>query len=381
MAYGDSYYALNPVDGKWYTTDQNGRQLYTTPLPVGQDGKPIDPATGNALGWNVTSFQSNSNASAPDPLSAVTSAQQNPVTSQTPQSTKGSSTVRVGPGQSVSVGPATVSPSVTTVQPSSPGTNATPYQVDQNRTFVPGETTLINNQRYVAWPDGGFPSEQSAKGYLYQLRQTAPDQYAAIVDRMAKAGWDVSSPSQVQKVWEDVVGKSADAYQSGYKGLDPFTAIDLYSDNKGARDLATIKVTDVNNLVKKLTISSPSEVKSVLSNASQALLGRDPSSKELAIFTRALNSLQQQTPEYAKTTGTTTEVPGTVSAGPEVAGQPSIVARQTSADNLTTVTTGGLDQQQYATDWAKSRPDYAEYQAATTYMDALLNAIQSPVNI
>jgi hypothetical protein len=365
MAYGDRYYALNPADGKWYTTDAQGNQLYKTSLPVDPNtGQPVDVSTGNPLSWKAVQFKENRNATSPDPLSG-TAAQQNPVTSgQGPtRVVQGGDASVSTTGQVTNTGTQTV-----TYQAPTTGTGGVSYQTDQSGVFYPTATgTPYNRTRNVKWPDGQNLPEQTAKGYLYQLRQTNPDQYAAIVNRMEQAGWDVSSAAKVQQNWENVVGKAADAFDSGYQGLDPFVAIDLYSDRSGIK--AAGEGGPSAQIQTVSSISSKSEARGVLIESYKNLLGRDPSDKEVNAFTTALNSLEQSRPKTTTTVSSQAEQ-GVVSGGQEV---PTAVS--------SSVTTGGFDKAQYAVDYAKSASDFAEYQAATTYMDALLSAIQSPVNI
>jgi len=378
MAYTDRYYALDPNTGQWYTTDAQGNQLYNTPLPTGADGNPVDPATGNPLQWTPTSFKPSRSATSADPLTG-TPAQQDPVTSGQPaqqptqQPTQQQTTPKASGNTGVTAGEPTVTTTragtqTTTYPAPTTGTGGVVVKVGPNGVIDlsgVGVDNAYNRTRYVRWADGGFPSEDSAKGYLYQLRQTAPDQYAAIVNRMDRAGWDVSSPSQVQANWENVVGKAADSYDSGYKDLDPFTAIDLYSDLKGVKQGQGPEASVVSNI----KLSSRSDARGALVASYQNLLGRDPSSKEVNAFTAALNSLEKSSP----TTTTTIDAPSP--NGISYDGQ-NIPTTQTSS-----VQTGGFDSGQYSIDTAKSASDYAEYQAETTFMDALLSAIQSPVNI
>jgi len=375
MAYTDRYYALDPNTGQWYTTDAQGNQLYNTPLPTA-GGQPVDPATGIPLQWNATSFKPSQNATSADPLSG-TPAQQDPVTSgqpapqqaTTPSDDKPPVVVR-GPDVQVSAaGNVTSTGAQTTTYPApTSGTGGVVVKVGPNGVIDlsgVGADNAYSRTRYVRWADGGFPSEDSAKGYLYELRQTAPDQYAAIVNRMDRAGWDVSSPSKVQANWENVVGKAADSYDSGYYDLDPFVAIDLYSDLKGVKQGQGPEASVVSNI----KLSSRSDARGALVASYQNLLGRDPSSKEVNAFTAALNSLERSSPT------TTTTVAAPSPSGISYDGQ-NIPTTQTSS-----VQTGGFDSGQYSIDTAKSAGDYAEYQAETTFMNALLSAIQSPVNI
>ena len=217
-------------------------------------------------------------------------------------------------------------------------------------------------------------------GYLYTLAQTNPTEYDRIVQRMSTAGLDVSDRQKIQKNWEDAVDASAKSYSSGYYRLDPFAAIELVGSYKGQSQLPEISITDTSNIAKNLTISTEQQARGALVSASQQLLGRDPTKNEVKLFTRALNAMQRANPETTQTSGQQVSQP----VGSEIVQTGTGSAQLNRGSTSTTsssVSTGGFDTGQYTQDFAKSAGDYAEYQAETTFMNALLSAIQSPVNI
>jgi hypothetical protein len=254
--------------------------------------------------------------------------------------------------------------------------------------FAPtGSDKLIFTVGQSTYGPDGKPVDSSVKtagqvvGYLYTLQATNPIEYQKIVNRMASSGLDVSDPETVQKNWEKAVGAASKAYASGYYRLDPFAAIDLIGSKTSQNQ--QINLTNINNVQKNLTISTSEEAKGALSNASQQLLGRDPTAKEIKLFTNALNSMEKANPSYTTTTGQEVSNPGI----PQLANVNGSVAQiSTGARNTTSssTSTGGVSQLasgQFTSDYAKSAKDYAEYQTETTYMDALMKAIQSPVNV
>lgn len=232
----------------------------------------------------------------------------------------------------------------------------------------------------------GKPLEKSittvgqVNGYLYTLAQTNPTEYDRIVQRMSTAGLDVSDRQKIQKNWEDAVDASAKSYSSGYYRLDPFAAIELVGSYKGQSQLPEISITDTSNIATNLTISTEQQARGALVSTSQQLLGRDPTKNEVKLFTRALNSMQRANPETTQTSGQQVSQP----VGSEIVQTGTGSAQLNRGSTSTTsssVETGGFDTGQYSIDTAKSANDYAEYQAETTFMNALLSAIQSPVNI
>lgn len=109
------------------------------------------------------------------------------------------------------------------------------------------------------------------------------------------------------------------------------------------------------------SVTQPGDAENLLYGAMQELLGRAPTEKEISRFTSRLNAAERAAPVVS--TQTTTSAPG--DDGPDG-----------GYTNQTSETTGGVNQQVQARDYAQSRPDYAEYQMATTYFDAFQSLIR-----
>jgi hypothetical protein len=103
-----------------------------------------------------------------------------------------------------------------------------------------------------------------------------------------------------------------------------------------------------------IDLSSPAEAKAFLRSSMMTLLGRDPSEEEVEDFVSMLNSHEQDNP--ATTMSKTT----TFKAGN------SRTRTRVIDDGFTSAESAEL-----AEDEVMSRPGYAEYQAATTYLPAL----------
>jgi hypothetical protein len=71
---------------------------------------------------------------------------------------------------------------------------------------------------------------------------------------------------------------------------------------------------------------------------------------ELKKFTDALNKAEKASPTKTKTTS------------------------HSGGSNSTT--SGGMDESQFAKDYAQQNPEYASYQKATTYFDAMASALR-----
>ena len=98
------------------------------------------------------------------------------------------------------------------------------------------------------------------------------------------------------------------------------------------------------------TLYSIEQVQSTATLAFQNALGRRPTNEELQAFLDTINGAR-------KSTTTTTQPDGSSSS----------------------TTTGGVDPAQVAQNMAEANPEYAGYQKATTYFDAMLSALNGPV--
>lgn len=83
----------------------------------------------------------------------------------------------------------------------------------------------------------------------------------------------------------------------------------------------------------------------LVNSALKAYLGRAATDEESANFAKALRTAQGENPQVVTTSGSSR------------------------------VAEGGLDVSAFAEDYAKSQPDYAEYQGATKYLDLFLGAL------
>jgi hypothetical protein len=229
-----------------------------------------------------------------------------------------------------------------------------------------------------------------AQGYLYQLAQNDPSQLEAYRQRMIAAG--VLDPkdasfAKMQGVWMDALGASADAYASG-TNLTPWDAIDLLGAGGTGPDgpkngTFSVSVNDTrteSSTASRVNLSSASEARAFLLAAAEQQLGRAATTDEIAAFRAALNAEEKANPEVLKSSGTS-KTTGTRSST-YTDGEVTATADNTNTSNTSNSTeTGGMDRGQYAIDYARSADDYAEYQAATTYMNTLFAALASPTEV
>lgn len=95
----------------------------------------------------------------------------------------------------------------------------------------------------------------------------------------------------------------------------------------------------------------------IINNALTNYLGRQATDIEQKAFMKALNVQEKENPQVTVREGTT------------------------SGGNTTAKTTssGGVNRDDFAQRFAKSQEGYAEYQAATTYLDAFIESLQNPM--
>lgn len=161
---------------------------------------------------------------------------------------------------------------------------------------------------------------------------------------------------EVEAAWGKLVEKAAD-YAAVGRDVTPFDLVDLY----GARPDANRapKVSTVVN--RQSTISTPEQARGLLKGALASQIGRAPTAEELDSFQAQLNQAQRANP-YVSTSTTTTDATG--------------------HSTVNTINTGGVDETGLAEKFGRSGDldaEHAAYQAATTYMGALMEAIKSPV--
>src|SRR5690606_26405910 len=218
-----------------------------------------------------------------------------------------------------------------------------------------------------------------------------------------KYGLKAETLDDLLKVWEDAVTYSANKYANGSKKT-PWEMIPLMagawrgdgSDADRSRALAaalqeprTITQTaytagrTITETATQTDNSNPEQSRALVQDVLSRALSRWATGAELAEFIGTLNTYQRENPTIQTrttdiapetTTQTTTEdVDGNQSTSTSTVGGES----NTSTSVQQGATAEGA--QQLLLEQAMERPDYGAHQAATTYMGALLQALESPV--
>jgi uncharacterized membrane protein len=105
--------------------------------------------------------------------------------------------------------------------------------------------------------------------------------------------------------------------------------------------------------VTTTNITNADTAKRLINQAMGSYLGREATKEERRKFLEALNEGERENPTIQ-----------TITAG---------------ASSQSQTVQGGFDAAQFSEEFSQSRPDYAEYRAATDLMDAFLGILQGPV--
>jgi hypothetical protein len=159
--------------------------------------------------------------------------------------------------------------------------------------------------------------------------------------------------------WQQMVGQAGILSKALGRPVDPFETVELLADRSPAKERAgSGGPTTTFSRTESVNLTEPGQARSFLDSALGGYLGRMPTQKEYASFLKALNMGQEESP-------TITEQTVRSSGGGST---------QTVRSNVKT--TGGFDERQFATEYAKSRPEYAETQLSTTGLQAFLDLLK-----
>lgn len=120
------------------------------------------------------------------------------------------------------------------------------------------------------------------------------------------------------------------------------------------------------------------QIEGMALNAAQQAIGRAFTKDEQKALLKALNAAERKHPTVTKSKSTTT-----ASRSREVVKgtgkDRTSYSSGSSSTRGSSVTSGGVDEQQFAQDFAEQNPEYAGYQKAATYFDIMMNALRGSV--
>lgn len=199
---------------------------------------------------------------------------------------------------------------------------------------------------------GTHPTPTLASDYIKQWQRADPAAVMALQQRLLAAGLMPKS-DRADGFWSDDTQNalSIAMQQSALHPDDPSQTVDHYIDGKIKYNQSQGADTSYTKAVVNLT--NPEQAKGLLYQTLQQYLGRMPTDADVKAFTGALNTQEKKHPqEITYERDPVTNFP--VSKG----------------------TSGGYDAGTAAIDYARAQPGSAEYQAATSYMDAFAAALK-----
>lgn len=223
---------------------------------------------------------------------------------------------------------------------------------------------------------GGERNPEEIKAWVYD-----PAQLPAILAYLQARGYQVESFEDVEKIWVQAVDRATNAYMGSGKKLkrSPWDMIDLSAPSpeddskafpwKGERYYETSHTTTINEM-------GPEQARTMIRQALRQELLREPTQEEIEDFASRANAIVSANPQIQETTDEMEWDPNL--EGPGQGGYKQVSS--TSRDLGKTAEEVGAMVQNSAIDQARNNPEYGEIQASTTLMNALMEAIASPVD-
>lgn len=221
-------------------------------------------------------------------------------------------------------------------------------------------TTLAGVQKASANGEGqAWFTVDAAKSQVWAFQ---PEEMARLGDTVSRGlGWDARGQQDALigkwSAWVDraayesrITGKKVTPWEVGERWADTSVASGLAAAGGGSDGWAgrTRSVT--------MNLTDPDSANAILDTSLQTYLGRRATPEESAAFRAALTKHERMNPDVQTTVRTGTSKDGTQ----------RVVAK------------GGTDASQFASEWARGQEGAAEFQAASSFMDAFMNALDNP---
>lgn len=207
--------------------------------------------------------------------------------------------------------------------------------------------SVVELGRAANWITGTLASDAERQRYLSYFQKFFPqggsfEQYSAL--------WSNAAQYAAQVNRDD-----PNARWSPWDALDRMWK--MFSKNGGGGGGGS----SYSSTSTQVHLTGADEAGATLDSALANLLGRTATDKEKKKFLAALNAAERANPTVTKTSGTT--------------------SASGSSTSRSTTTGTSVSPAARAQEFAQNEEGFAEYQIATTYMDAMLEALSSPVRI
>ena len=176
----------------------------------------------------------------------------------------------------------------------------------------------------------------------------------AIRDLVYKAA--DKDPEKVEAIYQQALLRTAILNQAGKdisveEVLNGFIKDGVPSSGAGGGPFSTTN--------RSVSLTNEGNARTILQAALTGYLGRSATTQENKAFLKALNVQERANPTTTVTKGNTTD----------------------RVTDQSTTTTGGFDRNDFADRFAKSQEGYAEYQTATTYLDAFIEGLEDQTRV
>lgn len=201
-------------------------------------------------------------------------------------------------------------------------------------------------------------SLSSAQQMYFGFDQKTRDKF---LSQLQLAGYDASTlnDNKLSQLWAGYVAQAAGYYASGKK-VTPWDVISKdMTQREASGAAAAAQPRTVTSTQTQAQLSTRTDASALFEQAASTLIGRAPTKAESSKFFGALNKYEKENPQTTTTTSN-------YSAAGDLTSQKSTSSGGVSADAR-----AYLAEQQ-----AKADPEYGAFQAATTYMGALMQAIK-----
>lgn len=215
------------------------------------------------------------------------------------------------------------------------------------------------------------PGGDNTLTYAQALNQPlnwSADQTADAIKKFNAAGMPVTNFNDLMAAWGSIVAKAAGMYSmsSGTKKVTPWDALDIFKDEQVKAGTfkdpyapgGALYTGNIARVERSVADIGEGEAWSALQSKLSDMLGRDPTDQETRDFTYRMHSLAAHNPSISKTID-------------------HYVNGQNTGSTTHTTTSGFSDGdiQEQAYQRAQSDPEYAEFQAGSTYFNAALSAL------
>lgn len=235
-------------------------------------------------------------------------------------------------------------------------------------TKVPGfPTNSADRKIFVNYSGGPHATNvfMTLKEFYDQFYSMTDAQVQALAQKLVKANLIPSANQDRATIWQawsaviNEAGSMADAgnWVTPYQRLAAYMKNPLDANGAGGGQ----PLTPYTTTAKSVNFTDPNQAKQILYQSLQDRIGRAPSPAEAQAYMAALHAAESDNPTITKTTYT-----------PNATG---------NAYDTSSSASGGLDAGSYTTSYAEghNKVEHASYQASTTYMNALMQALGAPV--